>query len=203
MYGVTISPYSPISAQISGLGLGSTAIYMNIAFVLTGVLMLIGLIGIFWKMDEENQRTPWIALILLALTPTGAILDGFFTINSGFVHYMISIVAFVVPVVSFLVAGLQLRKIPRLSRFGSWLILGSPLTLILIVLFFLTFVPTPQGQEVGVGGLVERILVTEIFLGYALLGWITVRNLFRHGSDRTSAEASRTPRHPSHPVSSG
>lgn len=174
IYGVTVSPYSPISAQISGLGLGSTAAYMNTAFVLTGILMLMGLIGIFWKMDEGNQRTPWIALLLLALTPIGAILDGFFTINSGFVHYMISIVAFVVPVISFLVAGLQLRKIPRWHHFSSWLILGSPMTLILIVLFFLTFVPTPQGQEVGVGGLVERILVTEIFLGYAMLGWIAV-----------------------------
>lgn len=123
IYGVTVSPYSPISAQISALGLGSTAIYMNIAFVLTGVLMLIGLIGIFWKMDKGNQRTPWIALALLSLTPIGSILDGFFTINSGFVHYMISIVAFVVPVISFLVAGLQLRKIPGWRHIGSWLIL--------------------------------------------------------------------------------
>lgn len=94
IYGVTISPYSPISAQISALGLGSTAIYLNTAFVLTGVLMLMGLVGIFWKMDEFGDRTPWAALILLAVTPLGAILDGFFTINAGFIHYVISILAF-------------------------------------------------------------------------------------------------------------
>ncbi len=177
IYGVTITPYSPLSAQISALGLGETAIYMNIAFVLTGLLMLLGLIGVFWKMDEVNQKTPGLALALLALTPIGAILDGFFTINSGFIHYAISLLAFFAPVVSFLVAGLKLRRVPQWKRFGNWLLVGSPLTLLLLVLFFLTFVPTPQGQQVGVGGLAERILVTEIFFWYAALGWITLRRM--------------------------
>jgi hypothetical protein len=33
------------------------------------------------------------------------------------------------PVLSFLVVGFSLRRIPRWRRFGSWLLLGSPLTL--------------------------------------------------------------------------
>jgi len=176
IYGVTISPYSPISAQISALGLGLTAFYMNTAFVLTGLLLLIGLIGIFWKIKGPNDETPWASVILLAITPLGAIMDGFYTINSGFIHYIISIVAFVAPVVSFAVTGFQLRKIPSWRNFGKWLILGSPLTLILLILFFMTFVPTPQGQEVGVGGLVERILITEVLFWYAAMGWLAFRN---------------------------
>ncbi|MGH3612648.1 MAG: DUF998 domain-containing protein [Pseudonocardia sp.] len=41
-----VSPYSPISQPISGLGLGATAPYMNTAFVLSGLLLLAGLIGV-------------------------------------------------------------------------------------------------------------------------------------------------------------
>ena len=70
MYGVTISPYSPVSAQISGLGLGTTAPYMNTAFVLMGSLILLGLIGIFWKFDEAEGKTPWLTMLLLAITPS-------------------------------------------------------------------------------------------------------------------------------------
>jgi hypothetical protein len=44
--GTRISPYSPITQPISGLGLGKTAPYMNAAFILTGLLLLAGVIGI-------------------------------------------------------------------------------------------------------------------------------------------------------------
>src|SRR5438093_318007 len=47
IWGVAIAPYSPISAPISGLGLGPTAPFMNAAFVIGGVLLLAGAIGIF------------------------------------------------------------------------------------------------------------------------------------------------------------
>ena len=44
--GTWISPYSPISQPISGLGLGKTAPYMNTAFVVSGLLLLAGVIGV-------------------------------------------------------------------------------------------------------------------------------------------------------------
>ena len=49
---------------------------------------------------------------------------------------------------SFLVTGLLLRRVPRWRRFGSGLLLGSPLTLALLVLYFLTFSPTAAGAIV-------------------------------------------------------
>src|SRR5690242_11388587 len=51
-WGTWISPYSPISQGISGLGLGITAPFMNAAFVLSGLLMLLGVIGIFQCIGE-------------------------------------------------------------------------------------------------------------------------------------------------------
>src|SRR5215471_21369674 len=45
-FGVSIAPYSPIAQPISGLGMGVTAPYMNAAFVLSGLAMFIGVVGI-------------------------------------------------------------------------------------------------------------------------------------------------------------
>lgn len=54
-------------------------------------------------------------------------------------HLVDLLLAVGTPVVGFLVAGRYLRDIPGWWRFGTWLLLGSPLTLLLVVLFFLTF----------------------------------------------------------------
>src|SRR5437867_3938698 len=45
LFGTLIAPYSPISQPVSGLGLGPTAPFMNTAFVLSGLLLLVGVVG--------------------------------------------------------------------------------------------------------------------------------------------------------------
>jgi hypothetical protein len=130
-----ITPYSPISAGISGLGLGLTAPFMNAAFVLGGL----------------------------------------FTLESFFPHLIGFLLGAATPVLSFLVTGFLLRRIPRWHRFGSWLLLGSPLTLALLILYFLTFSPTAAGARSGVAGLTERILVSEVFGWFVALGWLAFR----------------------------
>ena len=47
LFGSLIAPYSPISHPISGLGLPPNGPYMNAAFVLSGLLLLAGVIGIY------------------------------------------------------------------------------------------------------------------------------------------------------------
>jgi hypothetical protein len=78
-------------------------------------------------------------------------------------------------VLSFVVVGLLLRRIPSFRRFGSWLLLGSPLTLALVVLYFLTFSPTIAGTQTGMAGLVERILVIEAYAWFVAMGWLAFR----------------------------
>jgi hypothetical protein len=75
------------------------------------------------------------------------------------------------PILSFLFTGFLLRRIPRWRRFGSWLLLGSPLTLALLVLYFMTFSPTAAGARTGVAGLTERILVIEVYAWFVAMGW--------------------------------
>src|SRR6266567_4232476 len=52
IFGTRIAPYSPISAPISGLGLGPTGPYMNAAFVLGGMLLLVGTVTVVQSVEE-------------------------------------------------------------------------------------------------------------------------------------------------------
>ena len=50
-------PYSPIHQGVSGLGMGPTAPYMNAAFILNGVLTLVGVVGIFGAIPALGEHT--------------------------------------------------------------------------------------------------------------------------------------------------
>jgi hypothetical protein len=174
IFGTRIAPYSPISAGISGLGLGPTAPFMNAAFVLFGLLIMAGAVGIFQSIREMGAGARWSCTVLFALPGVGAVMDGIFTLESFFPHF-VGFALVCTTVLGFPVAGVLLRRIPRWHRFGSWLLLGGPLTLALVVLYFLTFSPTAAGAETGVAGLTERILVVEVEAWYIALGWLAFR----------------------------
>src|SRR6266516_2465188 len=144
-WGIRIAPYSPISQPISGLGLGITAPFMNTAFVFSGLLILAGVVGIFQGIREMGVLARWSCTVLLALSPLGMAVDGIFTLESFLPHMVGFLLAVASPVLSFVVIGLFLRRVPRCRGFGNWLLLGSPMTLALVVLYFLPFSPTVAG----------------------------------------------------------
>jgi hypothetical protein len=174
-WGTRIAPYSPISQGISGLGLGITAPFMNTAFVLCGLFLLAGAVGIFQGIREMGAVARWSCTVLLALSALGAAVDGIFTLESFLPHMVGFLLGIASPVLSFVVIGLLLRRVPSFRRFGSWLLLASPLTLVLLVLYFLTFSPTVAGTQTGVAGLTERILVVEVQAWFVALGWLAFR----------------------------
>jgi len=178
-WGIRIAPYSPISQPISGLGLGPTAPFMNAAFVLTGLLTLVGVVGIFQGIREMGALVRWSCTVLLALAPLGMVVDGIFTLESFLPHTAGFLLATASPVLSFVVIGFLLRHIPRFRRFGTWLLLGSPLTLALVVLYFLTFSPTVAGIQTGVAGLTERLLAVEVHAWLVALGALAFRRASR------------------------
>jgi hypothetical membrane protein len=164
--------YSPISQPISGLGMGNTAPFMNTAFIVSGLLLIAGVIGVLQTTSASGRpvarRT---SLALLALTGVGQVADGFFHLDTPIPHTLGFVLALGAPVISFLVAGRYFRGIPRWRRFGNWLLIGSPFTLVLLVLFFATFQPTADGAEHGVAGLVQRLGVIEMNAWFVAMGW--------------------------------
>jgi hypothetical protein len=175
LWGVRVSHYSAIQAQVSALGVGNTAPYMNATFILTGVLLIIGAFGIFRALRDDIPGTlrRW-CLALWLLPGIGSITDGIFTFENFFPHFLgfgLSLTS----VFGFALTGIALRRSPTTKRIGAWLILAAPLTVALAVLFFATFTPTAAGQLTGIAGLTERLLVTEILWWYAVMGWVTFR----------------------------
>jgi hypothetical membrane protein len=165
--------YSLVSEQVSGLGVGVNASAMNASFILMGLLIFVGVIGIFQNMKELSAVARWICIILLELSPIGAIICGLYTFETFFLHFIGFFLACGTPVICYLVVGLLLRRVPLYRRIGSWLILGSPLTLILLYMFFTTF--DYLHTDVGAAGLIERVLILEVHAFYLTLGWLVFR----------------------------
>jgi hypothetical protein len=172
VFGVHIAPYSPIAQPISGLGMGVTAPYMNAAFVLSGLAMFIGVVGISRSLSSRPAAR-WLCAGLLALTPLGLILAGLFNLESPMLHYVGALLGLGSPVLSFLVTGLVLRGIPRWRRLGSGLLLASPISLVLLVVFFASFDQATTAANQGIAGLTQRVLVLEEFAWFVALGWFS------------------------------
>ena len=173
IFGTLVAPYSPISQPISGLGMGPTGPYMNAAFVLSGLSLLIGVIGVFKSLPRTaNPAARGACAALLALTPAGLVVAGIFTLESAFLHLIGALLGLVSPVLSFLTAGLLLRGLPGWQRFGNGLLLvASPLTLVLVIIFFSSFDQARTAAGLGVAGLTQRILAVELLGWFAVMGW--------------------------------
>jgi Protein of unknown function (DUF998) len=148
---------------------------MNAAFVLNGLLLAVGVVSALYSIREMSTVARWSCTVLLVLVPLGSIMDGIFTLESFFPHFLGAGLGFGSLILSFLITGLLLRRIPRWRRFANRLLLGSPLTLALVVLYFATFSPTVEGAKTGVAGLTERVLIVEVLARFVALGWLAFR----------------------------
>ena len=116
---------------------------------------------------EIGAVARWSCTVLLALTALGAAMDGIFTLQSFFLHFVGYALACGTPVLSFLVTGLVLRGIPSFRRLGNWLLVASPLTLVLFILSLVTLNVTAVEAGQGVAGLTERIIIVEVVAWYS------------------------------------
>jgi len=169
LWGTHVSRYSPVSQPISGLGLGPTGLYMNAAFVVSGLLMIVGAYGVFQRIPEMRAR--YICAPLLAMPGIGSVLDGLFTFQTFFMHFVGFALA-LTTVATFPLVGFLLRRVSGWRSVGTRLMVAGPLTAALAVLYFATFTPTVQGIQTGIAGLTERLLILEIQAWYVALGLI-------------------------------
>ncbi len=174
VFGVRIAPYSPVAQPISGLGMGATGPYMNAAFVLSGLSMLVGVGGIYAALPSRSALR-WFCAALLALTPLGLILAGLFNLESPMLHYVGALLGLGAPVLSFLLTGMILRGSAGWRRLGTGLLLASPISLVLLVVFFASFDQATTAANQGIAGLTQRVLVLEEFAWFVALGWFAYK----------------------------
>jgi hypothetical protein len=180
MWGTRIAPYSAVSQPLSGLGLGPTGPFMNAVFIASGLLIVAGAVGVFRAILELGPAARWIGTVVFALPGLGSVIDGIFTLEHFFLHFLGFGLA-LTTIVGFPIVGYLLRRVPGWRGFVSWLIAAGPVTLALTVLYFVTFTPTIEGIQHGVAGLTERILVLEMQAWYAAIGWLAFRRHAQHG----------------------
>lgn len=166
LYDIVVEPYSALAQPISGLGLGVTGPFMNAAFVVSGVLLLVGVIGIARAWPAARGRVA--VGILIGLSGIGLMLCGLFTFESVMLHLLGFLLAIGMPGIGFLVAGLTLRSV--WPRFSVWLLTASALTVGGLVIFQLIFDPYRAGENSGFAGLEQRIVAIVVLGTIAALG---------------------------------
>jgi len=167
LFDLVIAPYSPISQPVSGLGLGVTGPWMNSAFVISGILVVLGAVGV--SLAWPNAQLRRTVLVLTGLGGAGMILDGIFTLESVMLHLLGFLLAAPVASVGFIVAAAALRR--SWSRTSVALFVLGPLALVLFAVFMVIFDPYSAGNNAGVAGLVQRVLITVVLTGQSVLGF--------------------------------
>lgn len=177
MYGVMGGVSGAISNPISGLGVGPHAQLFNSAFVLCGLIQLAGAVGVFQTIRTAGRPvTRWTCTFLLAHSPLGLAMAGIYSLAVSIpLHTMAAALIFLTPVISFLGAGFYFRGVAGWRQFGNWLLLGSPLTLLLLFLYAATFDQARVAAGQGIAGLTERIMMVEIQAWYVAMGWRAFR----------------------------
>jgi hypothetical membrane protein len=168
--------YSFVSRPVSALGIGPNGVFMDAAFVLNGVLLIVGLTAVFQSLKHQlGALARWMCTALLLLSPLGVLWDGIFTMNTLALHTLGAEVALGTPVISFLIVGLVLRRVPEWKRFGTWMLVGCPLTLVLLVGFSMSVPPSELATGGGSLGLWQRALIIEVQAWFMIMGRLAFR----------------------------
>ena len=175
--------YSSVSRPISALGVGPRGAFMDGAFILTGVLIIVAVIPILRESRREMEtRARRVCMVVLMVSPLGLIWLGIFPLNRLVLHSMGAQLALGGPIVTFPIIGLLLRRVPSWRLFGTWMLIGSPLTLVLLVGFIGSVPPSQFVTGGGYLGLWQRALATEVLAWYAAMGWLAFKHpLPRYG----------------------
>jgi hypothetical protein len=170
LFDIVIDSYSPISQPISGLGLGQTALYMNSAFVLCGACMAVGGWAAVqtWPHDGRRRQRTTVG-VLIALCGIGMMICGLFSLESVMMHSLGFLLAIGAPAVGFVIGGRMLRNTD--GPLSTWLLIAGPLSIATLVLFLVTFDPYSAGDNVGVAGLTQRVVVSLTVATVGLIGY--------------------------------
>jgi hypothetical membrane protein len=169
LWGMHIAPYSPVAQPISGLGMGSTASFMNTAFVAYGLAMIWGSVAFARSLPSLDQRTRRSTTLLLGLHGLGAIMVGVFNLEAIMLH-LAGFLLVVSPALTFPLIARWLRDVPGWRSAAAALRVAAVLTLLLTVAYFATFDPEAAGDNTGIGGLTQRLLVLQLGGWFVWLG---------------------------------
>jgi len=168
--------YSPVHQTISDLGVGSNGWLVDSFCVINGLLLIgfaVGFVVLLRPVLPQGWR--WLSAVLLALHGLGLVVVGIFTEapSTVMIHWLVGAdLAFFGPVIAFLVIGVGLGRTTRWRGWGIALLIAGLLTLALTAIMFWIFTPGTPLAALKLGGLMERVVLSEIEAWYVALGWL-------------------------------
>jgi 4-amino-4-deoxy-L-arabinose transferase-like glycosyltransferase len=169
--------YSPVRQLISALGTGSDGAWLDVGFVLAGLLIVAGMVGFGCGLRLGPGRRA-ASTVLLAAPALGLIVCGFFPMDTNLaVHTAGAQLACALPIVTFPIVAELLWRSSR--PIATWLLISA--TLALLALLGWMFLSTTDYTDFttiaggGTVGLWERAIAINLFtVGYPSLGIIGV-----------------------------
>jgi hypothetical membrane protein len=187
--------YSPVGRPISALAVGPGGVVVRTAFLLYGALVTVGTVSALRSVKLElGAVARWACTLLLILSPLGIFWAGVFTMDAMGLHIAGAQVGCGTPIIVLPIAGLLLRRAPSWRRFGTWMLLGGPLTIALTAGFMQSVPLSEMATGGGTFGLWQRALFLEIQAWYVAIAWVALREQQRRrrlkGRVRTTFESS-------------
>ncbi len=142
----------------------------------------------------DTRSLTW-ARRAVTMCGVGMAICGIFDLESIMLHSLGFLLAVAVPGVGFMIAGRALRSTAH-RRLSTWLRFAGPVTLIAMAAYLATFDAVDAGHNVGVAGLVQRILVSVVLVSVGAIG-ATGWRLGRRPtpvSDKRPVSSGRVPR---------
>jgi hypothetical protein len=168
--------YSPVGRPISALAVGPDGVFVRAAFLLYGALVTVGTVSALRSVKRElGAVAHWACTLLLILSPLGILWAGVFTMDAMGLHIAGAQVGCGTPIIVLPVAGLLLRRAPSWRRFGTWMLLGGPLTIALTAGFMQSVPLSEMATGGGTFGLWQRALFLEIQAWYVAIAWVALR----------------------------
>ena len=177
--------YSSVSRPISALAIGPDGVFVRTAFLLYGALVTVGTVSALRSVKQElGAVAHWACTLLLILSPLGILWTGVFTMDAMVLHIAGAQVGCGTPIIVLPIAGLLLGRAPSWRRFGTWMLLGGPLTIALTAGFMESVPLSAMATGGGTFGLWQRALFLEIQAWYVAIGWMALgeqkkRRLFK------------------------
>jgi hypothetical protein len=170
--------YSLVARPVSALAVGPDGVYVRGAFELYGALVTVGILAALGETRRELQPLArWVCMVLLAISPLGVLVAGIFTMDPSTLGlHMIGVqLAVTTPILALPSVGVLLRRAPTWRRLGTWMLLGGPLTLLLLVGFMQSIPFTEMVAGGGRFGLWQRALLLEVQGWYVAVTWQSLR----------------------------
>ena len=162
LFDTVVTTYSAVSQPISGLGLGSTAAAMNTAFIAYGAIAMVSATGVGRLVRSVEPRAAGTVRLTFTLHGVGSVLVGVFTLEHMPLHSL-GFLLVLAPIAGFVVVGRRSEGRNALSRLAHWLLrLAAPVSVLLLVAFFASFDPDAAGDNRGVAGLTQRLLILHV-----------------------------------------